>query len=124
MEIALKLPIPLFGTLDIVSDPLEATITIDGCACFLETIDTEDVLGYGNIVGNLTGNVTGNLTGDVTGSASRIKSLGNVNYDTLYSDTNFNYGSGLSLVGINASNEGWPFTYGSVITAATNGGAT
>ena len=30
MEIALKLPVPITGTLDIVSEPLDATITIDG----------------------------------------------------------------------------------------------
>ena len=36
------------GDADVYVDTL-ATITIDGCACFLETIDTEDVLEYGNI---------------------------------------------------------------------------
>ena len=36
------------GDADVYVDTL-ATITIDGCACFLETIDTEDVLEYGDI---------------------------------------------------------------------------
>ena len=37
-----------YGDADVYVDTL-ATITIDGCACFLETIDTEDVLEYGDI---------------------------------------------------------------------------
>lgn len=36
------------GDTDVYVDTL-GIITIDGCACFLETIDTEDVLGYGDI---------------------------------------------------------------------------
>ena len=36
------------GDADVYVDTL-ATITIDGCVCFMETIDTEDVLEYGNI---------------------------------------------------------------------------
>lgn len=36
------------GDADVYVDTL-ATITIDGCVCFLETIDTEDVLEYGDI---------------------------------------------------------------------------
>ena len=36
------------GDNDVYVDTL-AIITFDGCACFLETIDTEDVLEYGNI---------------------------------------------------------------------------
>ena len=36
------------GDADVYVDTL-VTITIDGCACFLETIDTEDVLEYGDI---------------------------------------------------------------------------
>ena len=36
------------GDNDVYVDTL-ATITIDGCACFLETIDTEDILEYGDI---------------------------------------------------------------------------
>ena len=36
------------GDADVYVDTL-ATITIDGCVCFMETIDTEDVLEYDNI---------------------------------------------------------------------------
>ena len=36
------------GDTDVYVDTL-GIITIDGCVCFLETIDTEDVLGYGDI---------------------------------------------------------------------------
>lgn len=36
------------GDADVYVDTLY-TRTIDGCCCFLETIDTEDVLEYGNI---------------------------------------------------------------------------
>ena len=36
------------GDTDVYVDIL-GIITFDGCACFLETIDTEDVLEYGNI---------------------------------------------------------------------------
>ena len=36
------------GDADVYVDTL-ANITIDGCACFVETIDTEDVLEYGDI---------------------------------------------------------------------------
>lgn len=36
------------GDTDVYVDTL-GIITFDGCACFLETIDTEDVLEYGNI---------------------------------------------------------------------------
>lgn len=36
------------GDADVYVDTL-AIITIDGCGCFMETIDTEDVLEYGNI---------------------------------------------------------------------------
>lgn len=36
------------GDADVYVDTL-ATITIDGCVCFMETIDTEDALEYDNI---------------------------------------------------------------------------
>lgn len=36
------------GDADVYVDTL-ATITTDGCVSFIETIDTEDVLGYGDI---------------------------------------------------------------------------
>ena len=36
------------GDADVYADTL-ATITIDGCVCFMETIDTEDALEYDNI---------------------------------------------------------------------------
>lgn len=36
------------GDADVYVDTL-ATITIDGCICFMETIDTEDALEYDNI---------------------------------------------------------------------------
>lgn len=47
LESALKRDLGYYATADFV-DTL-ATITIDGCVCFMETIDTEDALEYDNI---------------------------------------------------------------------------